>query len=255
MSVKRKDLESFFSHLLDPQEFDDYGPNGLQINGANEIKKVAFAVSACLESIKAAIEGNADALVVHHGLGWKFHGPKTLTGPFGKRVIPLVQNNINLFGYHLPLDANLKVGNAKALADKINLLNLTSFGDYQGMPTGVWGSFAKSLDILNLKADLEKILNHTVILAAPEGIDKISSLGIITGGANSQWYFAKNLGLDGYLTGEISEHDWHESKEAGITMFAGGHHATEQFGIPALKERNSEALKVDCFFIPSDNPA
>jgi dinuclear metal center YbgI/SA1388 family protein len=255
MTVKRKDLEDFFSSLLDPHEFEDYGPNGLQIAGKEEIKKVAFAVSACLESIKTAVDKKADALVVHHGLFWKFHGPKTITGAFGNRVIPLVQNNINLFGYHLPLDANLKVGNAKALADKIDLLNLNSFGDYKGMPTGVWGSFAQSVEIDVLKGLLEKVLIHPVILARPEGLENISSLGIITGGANSQWYFAKNLHLDAYLTGEISEHDWHESQESGLAMFAGGHHATEQFGIQALMEKTIEELKLDCFFIPSDNPA
>ncbi len=255
MSVKRKDLEDFFSKVLVPQEFEDYGPNGLQITGQEEIQTVAFAVSATLASITSAIEKKADALVVHHGLFWKFHGPKTLTGPFGHRVISLVQNKINLFGYHLPLDANLQVGNAKSLAEKIDLLNLKSFGDYKGMPTGVWGSFAKSLEVDALKDILENVLNHSVILAKPPGTKKISTLGIITGGANSEWSCAKNQGLDGYLTGEISEHDWHDAQEAGIAMFAGGHNATEQFGIKALMDKTQNELNLDCFFIPSENPA
>jgi len=255
MTVKRIELENFFNQLLVPHDFEDYGPNGLQITGKEEIKSIAFAVSACQESITEAIARKADCLVVHHGLFWKFHGPKTLTGPFGKRVIPLVQNHINLFAYHLPLDANLKVGNAKSLADKIDLINLNSFGDYKGMPTGVWGSFAKAIEIDKIQKLLEKVLNHSVILSCPLGMEKISSLGIITGGANSQWYQAQELHLDGYLTGEISEHDWHESREAGIVMFAGGHHATEQFGIQALMEKAKNDLKVNCFFISSQNPA
>ncbi|RLA60806.1 MAG: Nif3-like dinuclear metal center hexameric protein [Epsilonproteobacteria bacterium] len=255
MTVNREELESFFSGLLNPQEFEDYGPNGLQITGKEKINRIAFAVSACRESITAAIAKNADCLVVHHGLFWKFHGPLTLTGAFGKRVIPLVKNDINLFGYHLPLDANLKVGNAKALADKIDLIKLNTFGDYKGMPTGAWGSFDQAIEVNKLHQLLEKILNHSVILACPEGMNKISTLGIITGGANSQWRLAKDLNLDGYLTGEISEHDWHESQEAGIAMFAGGHHATEKFGICALMEKTKDEFGIDCFFIPSNNPA
>ncbi|MFT6603219.1 MAG: putative NIF3 family GTP cyclohydrolase 1 type 2, partial [Bacteriovoracaceae bacterium] len=135
MSIKAKALNKYLKKLLTPEEFSDYGPNGLQIEGSEEIKKIAFAVSATRHSVEKAVSEKADALIVHHGLFWKFHGTRTLTGPFAKRVLPLVKNEINLFAYHLPLDANIEVGNAATVARKIGLQDLEPFGDYKGSPT------------------------------------------------------------------------------------------------------------------------
>ncbi len=254
MAIKRDKLDKFLNDLLRPEEFSDYGPNGLQIEGKDFIKKVAFSLSATKESIELAVAEKADALIVHHGLFWNFHGPKVLTGPFGHRVSHLIKNDINLFAYHLPLDANLKVGNAKSLAEKLGLLKLKPFGDYKGSPMGVWGLLKKNHSPELLKEKLENILDHLVYTATPKG-KQIKSLGIITGGANSQWIFAKKLGLDAYLTGEMSEHDYHESKEAGIAMFAGGHNATEKFGILALMDLVRTKFKIKVLWIDSDNPA
>lgn len=253
--VKRSELEYFLNQYLEIQNFSDYGPNGLQIEGKNEIKKIAFAVSATKASVQEAVEKEADALIVHHGLFWKFHGTRPLTGPFAHRVLPLVKREINLFGYHLPLDAHFECGNAASLGNKINLINQTPFGDYKGSPTGVKGGFDHPIGADELKTKLEKVLNRSVILASPDPNKKIETMGIITGGANSEWKDAVGAGLDAYLTGEISEHDWHESQESGIHMFAGGHHATEQFGIQSLMQKVSSFAKVDCFYIDSPNPA
>lgn len=256
MSLQRQELGSFLNELLSPRNFTDYGPNGLQVEGSAEVKKVAFAVSATKYSINKAIADKADTLIVHHGLFWKFHGARTLTGSFGKRVLPLVRNNLNLFGYHLPLDAHMEVGNAAQLAYKLGLIDLESFGDYKGSPTGVKGRFAKPVAAKELKQKLATILNHTVIHACEDENENISTMGIITGGANSEWKEAAAAGLDSYLTGEMSEHDWHESAEAGLHMFAGGHNATEQFGIQALMEKvRGQFPELNTFFIPSDNPA
>ena len=255
MSLQRPELESYLNQTLFAYEFSDYGPNGLQIEGTDDIKKIAFAVSATVYSIEEAIKQGADTLIVHHGLFWKFHGVRTLTGPFAKRVLPLVKNNLNLFGYHLPLDAHLELGNAASIAKKINLKNLQPFGDYKGSPTGVYGEFDSPLKPHELKETLEKTLNHQVLHSSPQDLKEVKSMGIITGGANSGWVDAMKLGLHSYLTGEMSEHDWHESKEAGVHMFAGGHNATEQFGIQSLMENLQENFKIECFFIPSENPA
>ena len=253
--VKRIELEHFLNQYLEISNFTDYGPNGLQVEGKEEIKKIAFAVSATKASIAQAIENNADALIVHHGLFWKFHGTRTLTGPFARRVLPLVRSEINLFGYHLPLDAHYECGNAATLGNKINLVNQSPFGNHKGSPTGVQGQFATPPTAKELQQTLEKVLNHKVILASPNEDAKIETLGIITGGANSEWKDAASLGLDAYITGEMSEHDWHESQEAGVHMFAGGHHATEQFGIQALMEKVKAFGDLDCFYIDSANPA
>lgn len=233
----------------------DYGPNGLQIEGISQITKAAFAVSATQASINKAIESKAQALIVHHGLFWKFHGTRTLTGPFAKRVLPLVKNEINLYGYHLPLDAHPEIGNAASLGKLIGLGHFLPFGDYKRCPTGIKGHLEKPITPSELQAKLEKILNHQVLMASPNVQSKIESVGIITGGANSDWALAACEGLDAYITGEMSEHDWHESQESGVHMFAGGHNATEQFGIQSVMKEVQENFDIECFFIPSQNPA
>jgi dinuclear metal center YbgI/SA1388 family protein len=255
MTIKRSQLDDFYSALLKPHIFSDYGPNGLQIEGADHIHTIAFAVSATLDSITRAVNYNADTLVVHHGLFWKFHGCRTLTGSFGKRVRPLVQQQMNLFAYHLPLDAHPKIGNAAQLGKRLLLEEQQAFGDYKGCPTGVQGKLTTGQTAKQLKQNLSDLLNHPVILASPDDSAIIQSLGIITGGANSDWHLAVRAGLDAYITGEISEHDWHDSQEAGIHMYAGGHHATERFGIQALMQATQEQFDIDCIFIDSDNPA
>ncbi|MBC77556.1 MAG: Nif3-like dinuclear metal center hexameric protein [Halobacteriovoraceae bacterium] len=253
--VKRDELVKFLDNLLNVKTFSDYGPNGLQIEGKEEVKKIAFAVSATRESIEKACEKKADAMIVHHGLFWSFHGPRTITNAFGKRVTPLIKNDINLLGYHLPLDAHIEYGNAAAIAKKLEMENFEPFGDRKGSPLGVKARFKQPLGPAQLKSKLEAILGHSVIHSCPSE-EKIESMGIITGGANSDWLSAQADGLDAYLTGEISEHDWHEAKEGNVHFFAGGHNATEQFGVQEIMNLlESKHPELECFYIPSDNPA
>lgn len=252
--IKRNELESFLNSTLDIKKFQDYGPNGLQIEGVEEISKVAFAVSATKESIEKSIKEKADTLIVHHGLFWKFHGVRTITHAFAKRVKPLIKNDINLFGYHLPLDAHQEVGNAKVIADMLELKNCSAFGDHKGVSTGIQGIFTAAIKPNELKEKIEKLLDHNVLHSCPD--DKpIKTIGIITGGANGDWIHSLNNGLDAYLTGEMSEHDWHEAKESGIHMYAGGHHATEKFGIQALQKMIEKEFEIETIFIDSKNPA
>lgn len=252
----KEELDHYLKTLLKPELFDDYCPNGLQIEGKSKIQKVLFAVSATRESAEYAAKINADALIVHHGLFWKFHGTRTLTGPFYKRVAPLIKNDINLFGHHLPLDAHPEVGNAASLARLIELKELTPFGNYKGVCTGIMGELDNAKSGPELKKILEEKLNHSVYYSNPSDGKKIKKIGIITGGANSEWREAFKLGLDAYITGEMSEHDYHESREAGIHMFAGGHHATEKFGIQSLMKKIQENFpELNCEFMDSENPA
>ncbi len=255
MIMHREDLNTFFSDLLTPASFNDYCPNGLQIEGAEQINKIAFAVSATRDSIEQAVKLQADALVVHHGLFWKFHGSRTLTGSFAKRVFPLIHNNMNLFAYHLPLDAHPEIGNAAVLGQQIDCQQQTAFGDYKGSPTGIKGVLESPISPKELRLKLQTVLNHHIILASHDENQLISTVGIITGGANSDWVLAQNAGLDAYITGEISEHDWHESQENHIHMFAGGHAATEKGGILSLMKQVQELCKLKCVFIDSENPA
>jgi len=253
--ITQQQLTNFYKKLLKPNSYEDYCPNGLQVEGSAQINKIAFAVSATKDSIEQAIEQNADALVVHHGLFWKFHGPKTLTGPFAKRVFPLVKNDVNLYAYHLPLDGHPEVGNAATLGELLGCIDQQAFGDFKGSATGIKGIIEPSITATALANKLESILDHPVMLASEDSSQLINSVGIITGGANSEWALAKKQGLDAYITGEMSEHDWHESQENGIHMFAGGHNATEQFGIKALMIKTQQQFDLPCVFISSENPA
>ena len=140
-------LTDYYNTLLQAQTFKDYCPNGLQIEGKEQIRKIAFAVSATQDSVQKAVAFGADALVVHHGLFWKFHGPCPLTGTLAGRVFPLIKNNINLYAYHLPLDAHQDVGNAATLGKLINCFNQEPFGDYQGSPTGIKGLLTSPISV------------------------------------------------------------------------------------------------------------
>jgi dinuclear metal center YbgI/SA1388 family protein len=253
--ITRSQLNDYYQALLRPETYADYCPNGLQIEGTEHIERIAFAVSATRDSINQAVDNKADALVVHHGLFWTFHGAKPLTGAFAQRIFPLVKNNINLLGYHLPLDGHPEIGNAATLGQLIDCGQQQPFGDYKGSATGIKGVLDQPITAAALQQKLEAVLRHTVILATPDSKALIRSVGIITGGANSEWRLAEKERLEAYITGEISEHDWHESREAGLHMFAGGHNATEQFGIQALMEKTRQQFAVDCCFIESENPA
>ena len=256
MAIERDTLKNYLNDLLSPEEFDDYGPNGLQVEGSESIQKVAFSVSATRDSIEEVVNWGGDALIVHHGIFWNFHGVRTLTGTFAHRVFPLVRKKINLFGYHLPLDAHPEVGNAANLAHGLGIKNLKPYGSKKrGPPCGVQGTLTVPESPSDLSDRIEALLSHPIMAGIPEQVGELKTLAIITGGANGDWIHCVEDGVDAYLTGEMSEHDWHESREAGICLFAGGHHATERFGVLALKELLEKKFSLETLFIDSPNPA
>lgn len=256
MSIKQNDLLHYLNSLLTPQAFEDYGPNGLQIEGKSDISRLAFAVSATHESLQQAIAWGAEGIVVHHGIFWKHQGSRTVTGAWGERVKICVKNDFNLIAYHLPLDAHPQVGNAVALAEAIGMQDLTPFALHKKQPLGTKGKLNTPVTAKVLKLNLEKLLDHQVILASPDENKLISTIGIITGGANNEWVKALEENLDAYLTGEISEYNWHDAKEAGVHYFAGGHHATEKFGIQSLmKNVATQFPNIAVKFFDSANPA
>ncbi|MFP5385696.1 MAG: Nif3-like dinuclear metal center hexameric protein [Bacteriovoracia bacterium] len=256
MAQTQLKMKEYFNQLLTPSLFEDYAPNGLQIEGKEDIKRVAFAVSATQDSLKRALEWGADAMVVHHGIFWKYQGARTITGAWGERVKMCTKNDLNLFAYHLPLDAHGEVGNAATLAHELKLTQLEPFAIQKKQPLGIKGLFPVPLKAAALKAHLEKLLNHSVLLATPDENKIIKTIGIITGGANNEWARAHEEGLDAFLTGEISEYNWHDSIEAGVHYFAGGHHATERPGIMSLMNRVKKDLPdLEVKFFDSENPA
>lgn len=254
MAIQRKELTKYLNNLLNVYEFSDYAPNGLQIEGANEIKKIAFSVSATVESVEKCCEWGADALIVHHGVFWKHQGARPVTGAHYKRIGPLIKNDINLYGFHLPLDGHIEHGNAAGIAKALKLKNIAPFGEYKKTYVGVKGEFDQKLSAKELQDKLQDILGRDVLLASDDDSRTVKGIGIITGGANNDWPQALKQGLDCYLTGEISEYNWHDAIEEGIHYYAGGHHATERFGVLSLQKHLEEEFKVETLFIDSDNP-
>jgi dinuclear metal center YbgI/SA1388 family protein len=256
MAETQLNLSNYFKELLTPELFEDYAPNGLQVDGKKYIHKVSFAVSATQDSIQKSVDWGADALIVHHGIFWKHQGARTVTGAWGERVKLCVKNDLSLFAYHLPLDAHMEVGNASAVARELGLSELRPFALHKKQALGVKGKFLNPVTARELKELLEKKLHHKILLASPDENKSISSLGIITGGANNDWVKAMEDGLDAYLTGEISEYNWHDSIEAGIHYFAGGHHATERPGIICLMNRlKNDFPNLEVKFFDSENLA
>ncbi len=252
--MKLKKLTNDLNAYLNIFDFKDYGPNGLQVEGKEDLEKIAFSVSATKEAIEQSIAWGADSLIVHHGIFWNYQ-KKTLTKQFYKRVAPLIKNDVSLLAYHLPLDAHLGVGNAKAVADLLGMNSLMPFGDYKGMPLGVHGLFSKPVSAKSLEEKCKKVFSKDIVLASPNKESMISSMGIITGGANNEWVEASKLGLDAYLTGEISEYNWHDAIEANVHYFACGHHATEKFGIQELMKKVESDYNVSVKFFDSANLA
>lgn len=253
--ISRSDLLAYYHQLLTPELFEDYAPHGLQIEGVERVKKIAFAVSATHDSIDQAIAWGADALVVHHGVLWKYQAARPLTGAWGERLKKCIKADLNLIAFHLPLDSHLEVGNAAALARELELNEIEPFGQYKRQFLGVKAKLKSPQSVSEFSKTLEKTLNHQILTAVMDTNKTISTIGIITGGANNDWVQAFDLGLDAYLTGEISEYNWHDAREAGIAYFAGGHHATEKFGPQALMKKTQTDLKLEVAFFDSHNPA
>ncbi len=253
--VQREELVHYLDQYLSSSDFQDYGPNGLQVEGKEKIKKIALSVSATKESIEKAVEWGADALLVHHGIFWKHQGARPVTKQQYGRIAPLIKNDLNLIAYHLPLDAHIESGNAAQLAKLLGLTNLQAFGEYRKMPLGVQGVLCQPMSVNSFEKVISKKLEMPIRVATSNPQLLFRSIGIITGGANNEWSQAYDLELDAYLTGEISEYNWHDAIEAGIHFFACGHHATERYGVQALGELLKDHFDLETEFFDSCNLA
>lgn len=230
---------------LDIGAFDDISLNGVQIESMDrDVKKVAFAVDACYATIDEAVNRNADILVVHHGLFWG--RPIAISGAHYKRVRRAIEGNLTLFAAHIPLDAHPVYGNNAQMAIRLGMKEFDPFGDWRGKPIGVKGKlpFAMSIDEIAALLDFDSSAN---MLTNREG--KISSVGIISGGAGEDVSDAIAAGLDLYITGEIGHENFHTAKEAGIDVLGGGHYRSEVFGVKALQRMSEKELGLDTTFI------
>ena len=229
MSISRADLLQAFDGLLQPERFKDYGPNGLQVEGKEQIARVVSGVTASKALIEAAIAARADAIFVHHGLFWRGHDG-CLTGWLKARVARLLAAEVNLFAYHLPLDAHAELGNNAQLGLRLGLKADARFGDQD---LGFIGDAAPGDRAESLAQRTRAALGRDVLLLPGDG-RVLRRVAWCTGGAQGYFEPAMAAGADLFLTGEISEPQAHLARETGVAFMACGHHATERYGAPAV---------------------
>jgi dinuclear metal center YbgI/SA1388 family protein len=257
MSTTRQEILHAFNLLLAPERFKDYGPNGLQVEGRVQVRKIVSGVTASRALIEAAIHAEADAIFVHHGLFWRGQSG-CVTGWMRQRLGLLLGDDINLFAYHLPLDAHPELGNNAQLGLRLGLVAHAGLtGRFGEQELGFMGGrvdapgFASATD---LASHVEKVLGRSVTLidAAHRPIKKIAWC---SGGAQGYFEAAIAAGADAFITGEISEPQAHYAREMGVAFLACGHHATERYGAPAVAAHVATQLGLAHEFIDIDNPA
>lgn len=248
----RQTLLSALDAMLQPHQFKDYCPNGLQVEGAQEVRTIVSGVTASLALIEAAVAHQADTILVHHGLFWRGHDGR-VTGWLRQRLALLLAHNINLIAYHLPLDAHPTLGNNAQLGARLGLQEVGRFGEQQlgwiGEPSEQTFSSAK-----NLAERVEAVLGRSVLLI-PGKTGAVRRIGWCSGGAQSYFEAAIASGVDAFITGEISEPQVHLARECGVAYLACGHHATERYGVLALAGKIAAEWGLHHVFVDIDNPA
>ncbi|MCV2349371.1 Nif3-like dinuclear metal center hexameric protein [Paucibacter sp. Y2R2-4] len=246
----RQDLQTHLNQLLQVDRFKDYGPNGLQVEGRDEIKHIVCGVTASLALIEAAIAAGADAILVHHGLFWRGQDGR-VTGWMKQRLARLLQADVNLFAYHLPLDAHAELGNNAQLGRILDWQAEARFGEQD---LGFIGSQPSPSSLQSLGEQIANKLGRTPILLPGDG-RPLKRLAWCTGGAQGYFEAAIAAGADVFLTGEVSEPQAHLAAETGVAFVAAGHHATERYGVQALAQALAMDLGVTQQFIEIENPA
>ena len=250
--IQRDELLVYLTDLLNVDAFADYAPNGLQVEGRPEVRKVIGGVTACQALVDAAVEKGADALLVHHGYFWKGEFP-CVTGIKQRRLKALLAADINLLAYHLPLDAHAELGNNAQLAELLGLQREGLFGNAGGPDIGQYGRLAQPQSAESFGERLNAKLGRKPLHIGEAGAE-IKTIAWCTGGAQSYIEQAVELGVDAFLTGEVSEQTVHIAREQGIHFFGAGHHATERGGVQALGAHLAANLDVEFEFVDIDNP-
>ncbi len=246
-----KILGQAFDALLQPDKFRDYGPNGLQVEGDRDVQLLVSGVTASRALIEAAIDAQADAIVVHHGLFWRGQDGR-VTGWMRERLRLLLMHGIHLFAYHLPLDAHPELGNNAQLA---RVLGLQADGRFGEQDLGFVGAGAQTWSGAQALADHVAATLGRSVICVGDSDRPVSRVAWCTGGAQGYFEAAIAQGVDAFITGEISEPQAHLARETGVAFLACGHHATERYGAPALAAHVAQALGLQHRFIEIDNPA
>jgi dinuclear metal center YbgI/SA1388 family protein len=251
--ASRDEIIGFCDELLEIKDFEDYGPNGLQVPGRREVTRVASGVSANLDLIEAANAAGVELLLVHHGLFWG-SGPPVLSEVVAGRLRAALSAELSVAAYHLPLDAHPEIGNNALLCEALRLNRAPqAFGSAKGRPIGVVGHAEDGVGVGGLVERVADLVGREP-LVFDTGPERVERVGIVTGGGDSTLGEAIELGLDALITGELSEPAPAEAREGGIHLIAAGHHATETFGIRRLGEVVAERFGIAHEFIEVPNP-
>ena len=247
--MKTEELDKYLTLLLQPERFNDYCPNGLQVEGKHEINKIVTGVTASYALLEAALQADADAVLVHHGYFWRGEA-LPITGIKKRRIQFLLQHDINLFAYHLPLDMHPELGNNVMLAKQLGL-KVTGWAGEKNMlaltelnPPQTLKEFAKLIE-----AQLKRTPQVIGDLNKP-----INRIALCTGAAQGYIEQALAANVDVYISGEISEQTVHVARETGLSYISAGHHATERYGVQALGEHLAQKFNLKHEFIDIENP-
>lgn len=243
------DLENIINKELNVAAFKDYVPNGLQVEGRAHVQHIVTGVTACQSLLDEALAQNADAIIVHHGYFWKNEAP-VVCGIKRMRLKTLLTNDINLYSYHLPLDAHTVLGNNVQLAQE---LGIRVIGHIE--PLVLYGVFEHSLTGCELQKRIEKCLGRNTLHCGDNASMHIHHVALCTGGGQGFIDSSARFGVDAFISGEVSEQTIHSAREMGIHFFAAGHHATERGGVKALGKWLQQQHDFDVVFIDIPNPA
>ncbi|MER2371628.1 type 2 GTP cyclohydrolase I [Photorhabdus laumondii] len=246
--MRNIELENVINQELNVGDFQDYAPNGLQVEGRAHIQRIVTGVTACQALLDEAVRLQADAVIVHHGYFWK-NEPAVIRGMKRNRLKTLLCNDINLYGYHLPLDAHPSLGNNVQLA---RLINAKVVGLVE--PFVPHGEFEQPITPVELAARIEQALGRKALYVGDNAPAEIRKLAWCTGGGQSFIQQAAEFGVDAFITGEVSEQTVHIAREMGLHFYAAGHHATERYGVKALGEWLVGHYGLDVTFIDIPNP-
>jgi dinuclear metal center YbgI/SA1388 family protein len=246
-------LNEAFERVLQPHRFKDYCPNGLQVEGKADVRKLISGVTASLAFIERALDEKADALVVHHGYFFKGEDER-IVGQKRKRIATLLSANVSLFAFHLPLDAHPTLGNNAQLGRLFGFALSGTFGDTShGAALGVYADLPKPMSSAALERHIRNKL-HRKPLVLGTAKNSISRVAWCTGAAQDMLQAAINVGADMFISGEVSERTTHLAREMGVMYIAAGHHATERYGVQAIGDEVASELGITHLYIDDDNP-
>ena len=251
MSCTRQDLREYLDSLLLPDNFRDYCPNGLQVEGKSQIRHLVTGVTACQALIDAAVEAQADAILVHHGFFWRSEDP-VVAGMKARRLRALMLNDVNLFAYHLPLDCHPELGNNAQLGRLMGISQTAPLVSSDASIPVFCGDLNKETSLSSFAQNLSSQLGRELLIVGDGAVRKIAWC---TGAGQHYIDMAADAGVDLYVTGEVSEQTVHTARERGISFIAAGHHATERYGVEAVGGQVARELGCSHQFIDIANPA